>query len=258
MAADVVKALKEKFDKQKTYYENERYIVSFALGHLLTICEPQEMDEKYKSWSFKALPILPEKYLLKPIASSKGQLRVLAGLIKQKEVTHIINACDAGREGELIFRYIMEYVPKKSTEGKKLSRLWLQSMTQDSIREGFLSLKEDKELIALSNAAKSRSEADWLIGINGSRGLKSYISKYGGFFITPCGRVQTPTLSIIVKRENERKSFVNQDYWNIFAKFQSGKQTYEGKWFDAKFKKKKEESENPQRLWDKKKSRRDY
>ena len=226
VAADLTRAITTggKFKKEKTYYENGAYIVSWALGHLVTLCDPKEISDKYKSWEMETLPILPKEFQLKAIPTSKAQLTALGKLIRRKDVGTIVNACDAGREGELIFHYILEFEKGKTgLKGKTLKRLWMQSMTLASIREAFENLRTHEEMQNLLDAALSRSEADWLVGINGSRGLTAYNSRFGGFQLTPCGRVQTPTLAIIVNREEERNAFVSKPYWTIQGNFGSGK-----------------------------------
>ena len=246
VALDIVKALNNTFEKKEAYYESDDMVISYAVGHLITISEPQEMDEKYKTWSLKNLPIIPKQYALKPINNNKKQLNVLVKLLERKDIDTVINACDSGREGELIFRYIIDYLEnisktkakiKANAMKKTLKRLWLQSMTPASIREGLQSLRNDEDLLPLAQAAKSRAEADWLVGINASRGLTAYISKHGGFFNTPCGRVQTPTLSMIYNREKERENFIPKDYWLLIATFVNDNQIYTGKWFDKNIKK---------------------
>lgn len=261
VARDITTALKneDKFDKKEGYFEGKKYIISHALGHLLTIAEPHEMDEKFKGWSLKNLPIIPQHFLLKPIEKSNQQLKIISKLLKRKDVSQIVNACDAGREGELIFRYIIDYVLGGSNNAVKkekiITRLWLQSMTQNSIRESFHQLREDQELYHLRDAAMSRSEADWLVGINASRALTSYNSQYGGFVLTPCGRVQTPTLSLLVKREKEIENFNPRDYWVLTGKFNNGSQVYEGRWFDEKYNSKSSEKDaKPDRIFDEKKA----
>ena len=252
VAADLAKALGGKFEKEKTCYEGDSVIISWALGHLVTIADPKEMGEQYKAWSMATLPILPEKFKLTPIAESKAQLTALGKLIRRKDVGTIINACDAGREGELIFHYILEHEQGKTGLGSKtIQRLWMQSMTQGAIREAFAHLRSASEMQNLQDAALSRSEADWLVGINGSRGLTAYNSRFGGFQLTPCGRVQTPTLTLIVKREEERRKFVPKSFWTIQANFATGNASYEGKWFDPAFKKEEsaEAKDNASRLW---------
>jgi DNA topoisomerase-3 len=252
VAADLVKVLPGKFKKEKTHFEGEEYIVSYAVGHLVTLCEPAEMDENYKSWKMDVLPILPKTFLLKPIKTAKSQLSAVAKLLRKKDVKTIINACDAGREGELIFRYIIEYSASATTLKKEFKRLWLQSMTTASIKKAFENLRTDDEMKNLASAASCRSEADWLIGINASRGLTAYNSKDGGFFLTPSGRVQTPTLSMIVSREEERKAFISKDFYKVYMDFKNEKNTYTGTWFDPDFKKDPAQKHLTQdRLWEK-------
>lgn len=232
VAADFTKVLPDKFVKEKTHYEGKDYIISYAVGHLLTISDPGEMDERYKSWKLDYLPIIPDVYPLKPIDGNKSQLSALAKLIRRKDVGTIVNACDAGREGELIFYYIMQHVQAKRDVNKVIKRLWLQSMTAASIKKSFAALRDAEDMQNLQNAAISRSEADWLVGINGSRGLTAWNSQHGGFRLTPTGRVQTPTLSLIVNREEDRISFIPEDYWTIEADFAADGQEYRGRWFD--------------------------
>ena len=231
VAKDIVNVIEEDFTDKKSYFQSDKTIVSFAIGHLVTLCDPTDLG--FKSWTLKSLPIVLDKFDLKPISKdTEKQIKVLERLIKKKEVDHIVNACDAGREGELIFKYILEYIGFFSKKiDKKVSRLWLQSMTKTAIKEGLKNLRNNEEFTSLEDAARSRSEADWLIGINASRGLTAYNSKDGGFFLTPCGRVQTPTLSMIVKREKEIQQFIPKDYWQLTGKFSDGKNSYEGKWF---------------------------
>lgn len=245
VATDLVKVLGAKeFKKEKAFFESDTTIVSWAVGHLVTIADPKNIDERYKSWDMSTLPIIPEQFVIMPIPTVKGQLAALGKLIRRKDVSTIINACDAGREGELIFHYIIEHEKGKTgIKGKEIKRLWMQSMTSSAIKEAFEHLRTAEEMQNLQDAAISRSEADWLIGINGSRGLTAYKSSFGGFQLTPCGRVQTPTLAMIVKREEERNLFVPQDYWTILGLFSSNNQEYEGKWFQAKGK------ENIQKIW---------
>ena len=247
VAADLARAIPVggKFKKEKNYYENDCYIISWALGHLVTLCDPKEISDKYKSWAMETLPILPKEFALKAIPESKSQLTALGKLIRRKDVGTIINACDAGREGELIFHYILEFEKGKTgLKGKNILRLWMQSMTQASIRDAFEHLRTQEEMRNLLDAALSRSEADWLVGINGSRGLTAYNNRFGGFQLTPCGRVQTPTLAMIVNREEERNNFVSRPYWTIEGTFLSGKSEYKGKWIDPELKADKD------RIWE--------
>jgi len=168
--------------------------------------------------------------------------------MKRKDVTGLINACDAGREGELIFRYIVQHSKTK----KPIVRLWLQSMTQGSIREGFESLRSDRDLLPLADAAKCRSEADWLIGINGTRAMTAFNNRISetGFFKTTVGRVQTPTLAILVEREERIKAFKPRDYWEVHARFGANAGEYAGRWYDPDFKKDDDTERKTERLWD--------
>ncbi|MBW8888243.1 MAG: DNA topoisomerase III [Fibrobacteres bacterium] len=238
VAGDIVKALPGKFEKHEAYYESDQHVVSFAIGHLVSIATPKDMDERLKSWSLDILPIIPEKFIIAPLPKTKGQLSTLAKLLRRKDIKEIINACDAGREGELIFRYILQYVSETKPVKASIKRLWLQSMTKTAIEEGFKHLRTDVEMQNLAQAAMCRSEADWLIGINGSRALTGYKSQWGGFFLMPCGRVQTPTLSMLVRREWDREKFVPKDYWEVHGEFAAGAGTdYAGRWFDPAFRK---------------------
>ena len=251
VAADLTTAIGGKFSDETTYYVSDKYIVSYAIGHIVELCHPGEIDQKYKEWNLACLPIIPKEYKLKIKERAKKQYNVLARLIKKKEVVHIINACDAGREGELIFRYIFDTINLKQNTKKKLSRLWLQSMTSKSIKEAFNKLRKDEEMFSLANAAKSRSEADWLIGINASRALTGYKKRFGGFHVTPCGRVQTPTLSMVVDREKKISDFKEKDYWTITAEFCTGDNMFQGTWFNPEFKKDPSDTDKKaDRIWD--------
>ena len=232
VANDIAKALGG-FTKHDEYFENETFLISSAVGHLLEIAAPEEYEVKRGKWSFANLPVIPPHFDLRPIAKTESRLKVLQKLIKRKDVNRIINACDAGREGELIFRLITQHAKAQ----QKIERLWLQSMTPAAIREGFNKLRSDDELIPLADAARCRSEADWLVGINGTRAMTAFNSKSGGFFLTTVGRVQTPTLSIVVQREEQIRKFVSKDYWEVRAEFIAAAGIYEGRWINPDFKK---------------------
>ncbi|MFJ1468065.1 DNA topoisomerase III [Massilia orientalis] len=247
VANDIAKALGG-FTKHDEYFESDEYVLSSAVGHLLEIAVPEEYDVKRGKWSFTHLPMIPPYFALNPIAKTESRLKVLNKLIKRKDVDTLINACDAGREGELIFRLIAQNAKAKQT----VKRLWLQSMTPTAIRDGFAHLRSDKEMLPLADAARCRSEADWLIGINGTRAMTAFNSKEGGFYLTTVGRVQTPTLSIVVEREEKIKKFVPRDYWEVRAEFRAGAGMYEGRWLDTKFKKDDADPEKrAERLWSK-------
>ncbi|UDM50468.1 DNA topoisomerase III [Cupriavidus sp. MP-37] len=245
VAADIARALGG-FTKHDEYFESDDYVLSSAVGHLVEIAAPDEYEVKRGKWSFANLPVIPPHFDLRPIAKTESRLKVLNRLIKRKDVTALINACDAGREGELIFRLIAQQAKAK----QPVRRLWLQSMTPQAIRDGFAALREDEDMLPLADAARCRSEADWLVGINGTRAMTAFNSKGGGFFLTTVGRVQTPTLSIVVEREEKIKHFVPRDYWEVRAEFIAAAGLYEGRWFDPKFKKNEFDPEaRESRLW---------
>ena len=245
VAADIARALGG-FTKHDEYFESDDYVLSSAVGHLVEIAAPDEYEVKRGKWSFAHLPVIPPHFDLRPIAKSESRLKVLTRLIKRKDVTGLINACDAGREGELIFRLIAQHANTKLP----VKRLWLQSMTPQSIRDGFGKLRSNEDMMPLADAARCRSEADWLVGINGTRAMTAFNSKGGGFFLTTVGRVQTPTLSIVVEREEKIKRFVPRDYWEVRAEFIAAAGLYEGRWFDPKFKKNEFDPEQrDSRLW---------
>ena len=214
VANDIARALGG-FTKHDEYYESDDYVLSSAVGHLLEIAAPEEYEVKRGKWSFANLPVIPPHFDLNPIAKSESRLKVLTKLLKRKDIDRLINACDAGREGELIFRLIAQHAKAK----QPVQRLWLQSMTAGAIRDGFAHLRSDEEMQPLADAARCRSEADWLVGINGTRAMTAFNSKGGGFFLTTVGRVQTPTLSIVVEREEKIRRFVPRDYWEVRAEF---------------------------------------
>jgi len=250
VAGDIAKALGG-FKKVDDYLESDEYVVSSAVGHLLQITVPEQFEVKRGKWTFANLPVIPPHFDLLPIEKNESRLRLLVKLIKRKDVDSLINACDAGREGELIFRYIVQHA--KST--KPIKRLWLQSMTPAAIREGFAALRTDESMLPLADAAICRSESDWLVGINGTRAMTAFNSKSGGFHLTTVGRVQTPTLAILVEREEKIKKFVSKDYWEIHGTFGAKAGAYEGRWFDEKFSRDNAKDGNadqlkPERVWD--------
>ena len=245
VANDIAKTLGG-FTRHDEYFESDQYVLSSAVGHLVEITVPEEYDVKRGKWSFAHLPMIPPHFDLNPIAKTEARLKVLNRLIKRKDVSMLINACDAGREGELIFRLIAQYAKAK----QPIKRLWLQSMTPGAIREAFGHLREDKEMLPLADAARCRSEADWLIGINGTRAMTAFNSKEGGFYLTTVGRVQTPTLSIVVEREEKIKKFIPRDYWEVRAEFGCAAGMYEGRWLDTRHKRDENDPEKrAERLW---------
>jgi DNA topoisomerase-3 len=253
VAQDIVRALTPvtgKFEKHADHFENERYVVTSAVGHLVEIKAPDEFEVKRGKWSFAHLPVVPPHFDVAPIDKAKSRLNAVVKLVKRKDVGAVINACDAGREGELIFRLILQYAFGDKPNPKPVQRLWLQSMTPQAIREGFEQLRSDEQMRGLADAARSRSEADWLVGINGTRAMTAFNSRDGGFFLTTVGRVQTPTLSIVVEREERIRRHVPRAYWEVKAQFDAQAGRYEGKWFDPKWKKNPDDAEaRADRLW---------
>ncbi|WP_257673959.1 DNA topoisomerase III [Clostridium felsineum] len=203
-----------------------KYIVTWAVGHLVTLWEPEEYNSIYKKWRFDTLPIIPEIMKIKPISTTKKQFDIIKKLMNDNNIESLICATDAGREGELIFRYTYEAAECK----KPFSRLWISSMTDEAIKEGFSAIKSGKEYDNLYYSAKSRSEADWLVGMNASR---AYTLKYN--VLLSVGRVQTPTLAIIVNRQKEIDDFKPKDYWEVVSKYED----FKGTWFNKETKESK-------------------
>ena len=253
VAQDIVRALTPvagKFEKHADHFESDSHVVTSAVGHLVEIKAPDEYEVKRGKWSFAHLPVVPPHFDVAPIDKAKTRLNAVVKLVKRKDVGRIVNACDAGREGELIFRLILQYAFGDKVHGKPIQRLWLQSMTPQAIRDGFDHLRSDQQMLGLADAARSRSEADWLIGINGTRAMTAFNSRDGGFFLTTVGRVQTPTLSIVVEREEKIRKHVSRAYWEVKATFDAVAGQYEGKWFDTKWKKDPNDPEaRADRLW---------
>ncbi len=253
VAQDIVRALTSsagKFEKHDEHFENDTYVVTSAVGHLVEIQAPESHDVKRGKWSFAHLPVIPPHFDLKPVDKTKTRLNAVVKQARRKDVGRLINACDAGREGELIFRLIEQYALDGKHAKKPVQRLWLQSMTPQAIREGFENLRSDAQMQGLADAARSRSEADWLVGINGTRAMTAFNSRDGGFFLTTVGRVQTPTLAVVVEREEQIKRHVARDYWEIHASFLAEAGSYAGKWFDPAWKKDPEDAEKrADRVW---------
>jgi len=251
VATDISKALGG-FTKHDDYFESDTYVLSSAVGHLLEIGMPEEEEVKRGKWTFAHLPAVPTKFALKPIEKNENRLKTLLKLIKRKDVSALINACDAGREGELIFRYIAQF----AKSAKPIKRLWLQSMTTAAIRDGFAKLRSDEAMLPLADAAVCRSEADWLVGINGTRAMTAFNSKSGGFQLTTVGRVQTPTLAILVDREAKIRAFRPRDYWEAVGTFRAAAGEYTGKWFDEKFRKSEDDPDaRADRMWEEARAR---
>ena len=247
VAADLARAL-GKVPKQGEHFENDEYVISSAVGHLVELEMPEDIDKKlYGFWRLETLPIIPKEFGLKPIEESKGRFSQLKKLLARKDISEVINACDAGREGELIFTYIYQLAKCKLP----VRRAWMQTMTNGGIIEAFKHLRDGARMAPLAEAARCRSESDWLIGINGTRALtkRMFGSRAGN--VASVGRVQTPTLAIIFARELEIRSFQPRAYWRVTAVFQIKRGTYEGVYQRPNFKKADgDEHDRADRIWD--------
>lgn len=246
VATDLARAL-GKIPKKDDVFENDEFVITSAVGHLVELCLPGEMDKKRGKWSFANLPIIPDHFDLKPIEKNESRFKLIKRQLKRADVSEVINACDAGREGELIFYYLLKLTGVK----KPTRRLWLQSMTPEAIRDGFSRLRAGEEMEPLADAAVCRSESDWLVGINGTRAMTAFNSKGGGFQLTPVGRVQTPTLAILAERETKIREFKPRTYFEVYGDFGVTAGSYRGRWIDEKFKKGAEEDTRAERIWDK-------
>jgi DNA topoisomerase-3 len=244
VASDLARVL-GKFERHGDYFENDEYVISSAIGHLLELEAPAGVEPLRGKWQLKNLPVLPDHFDLKPISKTEPRLKLIKKLVKRADIDGLINACDAGREGELIFRNLV----RASASQKPIRRLWLQSMTRESILTAFSNLRSDEELLPLSAAAISRSESDWLVGINCTRALSALNSRGGGFQKTTAGRVQTPTLAILVDREERIRQFDPKAYFEVHADFSVAAGLYRGRWFDEKFEKGPDEEKKPERIW---------
>ncbi|HEY2940013.1 MAG TPA: DNA topoisomerase 3 [Gaiellaceae bacterium] len=226
VARDLADALPGKFENHDSYLESEDTVITFAVGHLVELINPEDYDERFKKWRMADLPIVPDEFRLRPRdKKAEKQLKVIHKLLKRDDVDRVVNACDAGREGELIFAYIYE----TSGVDKPVERLWISSLTKQAIREGFEKLRPGEQLASLEAAARSRSEADWLVGMNATRAATIRGRAWVGGVVS-LGRVQTPTLALMVKREREIQAFVPEPYWLVHGRFDP---RYEGLWFEG-------------------------
>jgi len=248
VAADLAKAL-GKIPKRDDHYENDEFVISSAVGHLVELEMPEDIDKKkYGFWRLEMLPIIPEKFGLKPIVSSKDRFNQLKKLLARKDIGQVINACDAGREGELIFAYLYQLAKSKLP----VKRAWMQTMTTEGIREAFKKLRDGGQMAGLEAAARCRSESDWLMGINGTRALtkRMFGSRAGN--VASVGRVQTPTLAIVFNRELEIRNFKPRAFWRVTAEFKIARGTYEGVYQRPNFKKaENDEHDRIDRIWEK-------
>ncbi len=246
VAADLSKAI-GKVKKVDDYYEGDGLIIASAVGHLVELFMPQDIDPKLKAWSLKTLPILPERFQLKPIEKMSKKFISLKKLLGRKDVGEVVNACDAGREGELIFTYIYELAGCK----KPIKRMWMLSMTKEGILKAYKDLREGAVMLPLQDAARCRSESDWLIGINGTRVITSRLFGFKGGQAATVGRVQTPTLALVVEREREIREFIPQTYWKVGGKFQVEAGEYEGFLQRKDYKEALNKHDRADRFWDK-------
>ena len=232
VARDVAAALFGKPKKNGDFFEGPDGVVAFAVGHLLEQVDPDEYDAKWKKWKYDDLPIIPEEFRYKARDTRAGtQLRALHKLMGDKSIDVLVNACDAGREGELIFKLILQTAPK-AAHAKPVKRAWFSSMTSKAIRDAFDALRDDEQLKPLEEAARARSEADWLVGMNATRAATTRADSVRK--VLSLGRVQTPTLALIVNRDLAINAFVPEDYWEVEAAFDTAEGTrYTGMWHEG-------------------------
>jgi len=226
VAGDLAAALPGKFEQKEGYWRGPEHIIAWAIGHMLELAEPEAYDPELKNWSLGNLPILPEQFERRPREGHKKQLNLLRKLAKSDEVESVVNACDAAREGELIFREVMDY----AGVDKPVYRLWLQSMTKSAILDAFAGLEPASEYDGLGAAAYSRAEADWMIGMNATRGITKRLKGRRERGVWSAGRVQTPTLALLVHREVEVLKHVPVPFWRLKGKFTANGHAYEGQY----------------------------
>jgi DNA topoisomerase-3 len=245
VARDIAQALGG-FTDHDGWFENDSLIVTFAVGHLFELLPPEEIDPKYKRWTLDVLPILPDEFRYKPKQGQTDRVRTIRRLLERDDVETVINACDAGREGELIFREIVEHLGSR----KPIQRLWLQSMTDEAIREGFSRLRPGEELQGLADAAACRAQSDWLIGMNATRALTKRLKSRKEKTSWSAGRVQTPTLAMLVDKEIEVLAHVPRPFWRVTARFDHAGQRYEATWFDPAFQADDDSERKDDRIFD--------
>jgi DNA topoisomerase-3 len=214
--------------REKGALVGDGWTVTWALGHLAELAPPDAYGEEHKRWRLENLPILPERFKVRVNARTREQFTIVKGLMRDPSVTEVVNACDAGREGELIFAHLYTLAGCK----KPVRRLWISSLTPEAIREGFASLRDGASMKPLEAAARSRSEADWIVGMNATRAFSVRFSRPGN--VLSVGRVQTPTLMLIVSREREIEDFKPEKFWTVYARFAREEATYDGVWFRGK------------------------
>jgi DNA topoisomerase-3 len=245
VARDIADALGG-FSEHEGYYESPDFVLTFAVGHLFELLPPEEIDDKYKRWTLDVLPILPDEFRYKAKPGQSERVRTIRKLLERKDVDGVINACDAGREGELIFREIVEHLGSE----KPVRRLWLQSMTDEAIREGFARLRPGEELRGLADAAACRAQSDWLIGMNATRALTKRLKSRKEKTAWSAGRVQTPTLAMLVDKEIEVLAHVPRPFWRVTARFEHAGQSYQAAWFDPRFEASDDSERRDDRIFD--------
>jgi hypothetical protein len=221
-------------EKQERWLEGPEHIITWAIGHLVQLADPEAYDDKFKKWRMADLPIVPGRFkLVVRDERSQKQMSVVKTLLKREDVDVVVNACDAGREGELIFAYLFEQSGASRRKDLQVKRLWLSSMTSDAMRDALANLRDGADFAHLEEAARSRSEADWIVGMNATRAATIRLrSSFDG--AVSLGRVQTPTLAIIARREEEIRAFVPEPYWLVDATFEAeGGRRYEGRFHKA-------------------------
>ena len=249
VARDLASAL-GKVPKKGDYFENDEYVIASAVGHLVELEMPEDIDKKLSYWRMESLPIIPNKFGLKPIEKTKAKYQELKKLIARKDVELLVNACDAGREGELIFTYLCDLAKAK----QPVKRLWLSSMTPAGIRQAFRQLRNGEEMVPLAHAARCRSESDWLIGINGTRAITKRIFGSRAGQVATVGRVQTPTLAMLMDREIKIRNFVSRPYFRLIGQFGITAGNYEGVYQKPQFKKGDDEYDRADRIWEREKA----
>lgn len=232
-------------DKSGAFYQNDSAVITSAVGHLLEQKKPMTEGGKALPWKFDFLPVIPPAFELEPIKQSEDRLKKVLQLAKGKDITEIVNACDAGREGELIFHNLVRY----GKWSKPTRRLWMQSMTDEAILSAWRNMRSESDMEPLTNAAVCRSESDWLVGLNSTRAL-TILQSRGGFNVTPAGRVQTPTLAILTQRELEIQAFDSVPYSEVWAEFDVKAGMYPGRWIDQDWKKNDHAQSRAERIWD--------
>jgi len=245
VARDISAAL-DGFTEHDGYWESDEHVVTFAVGHLFELLSPEEVDEKFKRWTLDVLPIIPERFEIKKKKGHSDRIRIIKKLAEREDVDRLVNACDAGREGELIFREVVRFLGVE----KPIERLWLQSMTTDSIRHGFQNLLPGSELEGLAQAAECRAYSDWLIGMNATRALTKRLKSRKERTAWSAGRVQTPTLALLVDKEMEVLAHVPRAFWRVTAHFDHSGHAYQASWFDPEFRADEDDERKDDRIFD--------